>query len=144
MIGSHVLRGRAAAIGAVVISAGLIAGVVAEAYGYMSWGGTPVSVHFGNNEYEKTVNKGDQTFIYVEIEAGTWTQGEIELSYTVIEGSTLWPSALKDPPTRIYSTSATECWFVLQTSATSADCTVRISATIGNRTSSTTARLTIE
>ncbi len=96
MIRSQLFKGRAAAVVAAVVSVGLIAGVVGEAYGYLLWGGTPVSTDITADQ----LLPNESSDVYIVHDTGDFTAGTLGIVYTV-EPDTLppdlWQQALYNP-----------------------------------------------
>ena len=96
MIRSQLFKGRAAAVVAAVVSVGLIAGVVGEAYGYLLWGGTPVSTDITADQ----LWPGGSSDVYIYHENSPFAAGTLTFLYTVEPGyaPNLWQQALCNPP----------------------------------------------
>ena len=95
MIRSQLVKGKAAVVAAVV-SAGLIAGVVGEAYGYLLWGGTPVSTDITADQ----LLPNESSDVYIVHDTSQFTAGTLEFAYTVKPDTVpdLWQHALYNPP----------------------------------------------
>ncbi len=100
MIRSQLFKGRAAAVVAAVLSAGLIAGVVGEAYGYLLWGGTPVRTDIRQDE----LFPGEYSDVYIYHDTSGFAPGNLTFLYTVEDPGAPndWQLVFDNPPMSVW------------------------------------------
>ncbi|MHC4108511.1 MAG: hypothetical protein ACYSTY_10545 [Planctomycetota bacterium] len=85
-----------------VVSAGLIAGLVAEVYGYPLRGGTPVSVNIVKN----TLSANEDSVVQVPFDQDKILNEEVTIVYRILtqgHGEDEWKSYLMSPPLKFWS-----------------------------------------